>query len=58
MTEDDMPSINDTFICPYCRNVDWKDYMENVFNELQEKILGKEEFLEIFSQKILDSMGI
>ena len=44
MTVDNMPSIYDYFKCPYCKQIDWKDYMNNVFNELQEKILGKEEF--------------
>ena len=45
MTEDDMPSIYDYFKCPYCRQIDWKDYMHNVFNELQQKVLGEEEFI-------------
>ena len=38
------PSIYKTFKCPYCRNIDWKYYMNNVFNELQIKVLGLEEF--------------
>ena len=36
-TDDDMPSIYDYFKCPFCRNIDWKYYMNNVFNELQKK---------------------
>jgi hypothetical protein len=48
---DDMPSIYDYFICPYCRNIDWKDYMNNVFNELQQTVLGKEEFNKLFFKK-------
>ena len=50
-TLDDMPSIYDYFICPYCRNIDWKYYMNNVFNELQQKVLGEEEFNELFYKK-------
>ena len=49
---DDMPGIYDKFMCPYCRNVDWKDYMENVFNELQQKVLGEEEFNELYFYKV------
>ena len=48
MTEADMPSIYDKFICPYCRQIDWKYYMNNVFTELQKKNLGEEEFIEAF----------
>ena len=51
MTEDDMPSIYDYFICPYCRNIDWKYYMNNVFNELQQKVLGEEEFIEALCKR-------
>lgn len=51
MTEDDMPSIYDYFECPYCRQIDWKDYMNNVFNELQKKVLGEEEFQKLFFKK-------
>jgi len=51
MTEDDMPSIYDYFECPYCRQIDWKYYMKNVFNELQKKILGEDEFIEEFYKK-------
>jgi DNA-directed RNA polymerase subunit RPC12/RpoP len=46
-TEDDIPSIYDKFKCPYCRSIDWKYYMENVFDELQEKVLGREEFYKL-----------
>jgi hypothetical protein len=51
MDEDDIPSNYDYFECPYCKQIDWKDYMNNVFNELQKKILGEEEFIEIFYKK-------
>ena len=51
LTKDDMPSIYDFFKCPFCRQIDWKDYMNNVFNELQQKVLGKEEFIKVFSKK-------
>jgi len=51
MTEDDMPSMYEYFKCPYCRQIDWKYYMENVFNELQKKLLSEEEFLDIFFKK-------
>jgi hypothetical protein len=50
-TEDDIPSIYDYFICPYCRNIDWKYYMHNVFTELQQKVLGMEEYTKLFIQK-------
>jgi hypothetical protein len=45
MTEDDM-SNNYYFKCPYCRQVDWKDCMNNIFDELQIKVLGKKGALE------------
>ena len=51
-TLDDMPSIYDYIICPYCRNIDWKDYMKNVFNELQQKVLGEEEFKNLFLKRL------
>lgn len=51
MMEDDMPSIYDYFKCPFCRQIDWKDYMNNVFNELQKKVLGEEEFIEVFYKR-------
>ena len=53
MMENDMPSIYDYFECPFCRQIDWKYYMNNVFNELQKKVLGEEEFYKRVSQKIL-----
>lgn len=53
MCLDDMPSIYDKFTCPYCRCIDWKYYMDNVFNELQEKVLGKEEHTKYLCKKIL-----
>jgi hypothetical protein len=43
--EDDMPTIYDKNICPYCRNVDWKDYMNNVFQELRFNLLNTEEII-------------
>lgn len=53
---DDMPSIYDYFICPYCRNIDWKYYMNNVFNELQQKVLGHEEFKKIMVERVMSIM--
>ena len=35
----------------YCRQIDWKYYMNNVFNELQKKVLGEEEFIEGFYKR-------
>ena len=51
MTLDDMPSIYDYFECPFCRQIDWKYYMNNVLNELQKKVLGEEEFLEVIYKR-------
>ena len=50
---DDMPRIFDKFICPYCRIVDWKYYMNNVFNELQQKVLGMDEWGRMFDERVL-----
>jgi hypothetical protein len=47
MTENDMPNIHTYFKCPYCKQINWKYYMNNVFIELQQKVLGEEEFYEI-----------
>ena len=52
-TEDEFPSIYDYFICPFCNQIDWKYYMNNVFNELQEKVLGQEQFLELYTEKLI-----
>ena len=52
MTENDMPNIYTYFKCPYCKQINWKYYMNNVFNELQQKVLGEEEFYEIMLKKI------
>jgi len=49
---DDMPSIYDYFKCPFCRQIDWKYYMNNVFNELQKKVLGEEEYFTHLVNKI------
>ncbi len=42
---DDLPNIYSYFKCPYCRQIDWKEYMNNVFMELKQKILPEDEFL-------------
>ena len=51
VTEDDRASIYDTFKCPYCKITDWKDYMENVFDELQKTVLGEDEYFETMMNK-------
>jgi len=52
-TEDDMPSKHELFVCPFCRNIDWKYYMNtNVLTELQLKVLGTEEFCKLIYKKI------
>ena len=56
VSEDDLKSVYDYFICPYCRNVDWKYYMHNVFTELQQKVLGIEEYEELVFQKIFPDL--
>lgn len=51
--EDDMPSNYDYFVCPYCRQIDWKDYMMNVvLMELQKKNLGENEFINLIYKKM------
>ena len=40
---DNVSSMFNTFICPYCRKPDWKDYMNDVFMELRLKLLSNEE---------------
>ena len=45
--DNDLPTIYDYFKCPYCREIDWKDYMHNVLFELQEKVLGEDEAWEL-----------
>jgi hypothetical protein len=52
----DKNATMDDFRCPYCRNIDWKDYMKKVLNELQEKVLGKEEFEKIFIEKVMKDL--
>ena len=52
ITDDDFPNINDTFVCPYCKMIDWKYYMKNVFNELQKKVLGEERFRDLLFEKL------
>jgi hypothetical protein len=51
----DIDEINEEeayfFKCPYCRQIDWKNYMNNIFIELQKKVLEKEEFIEIMIKK-------
>ncbi len=39
--------------CPYCRNIDWKDYMKHVFEELQLKVLGEEDFFKQMYESIM-----
>jgi hypothetical protein len=50
--DDDIPNIYTYFQCPFCRNVDWKYYMKNVLNELQQKVLGEEAFNEMYFNKV------
>lgn len=52
----DKNATMDDFRCPYCRNIDWKDYMKKVLNELQEKVLGKEEFEKNFIEKVMKDL--
>ena len=41
---DEACSLGDKFKCPYCRNIDLKDYMKhNVLNQMMCKILKPEE---------------
>jgi hypothetical protein len=47
----DIPSKYSKFRCPYCRNIDWKEYMNTVLNELMSKLLGEEEFIEYLYNK-------
>ena len=50
--EDDIiTNTNFLFECPYCRQIDWKYYMNTVFNELQKKVLGEREFNAIFYKR-------
>ena len=51
-TDDDFPNISDKFVCPYCKIIDWKYYMNNVFNELQKKVLGEEGFIDLLCSKM------
>lgn len=53
---DDMPTKFDKFICPYCRIVDWKYYMNNVFDELQQHVLGMDEWKIMFNEKVFALM--
>jgi len=53
--DNEPPGIYEKFTCPYCRNIDWKDYMENVLQELQDKVLGEEESNKLLIEKILSS---
>lgn len=57
-TLDDIPSIYDYFVCPCCRNIDWKYYMTNVFRELQIRVLGKEEFHKLMCEKMFTKKPI
>jgi len=41
------------FRCPYCRNIDWKEYMTNVFVELKIKVLGEEEYFKLMYELIM-----
>ena len=56
--EDDMPSIYDYVECPFCRQIDWKYYMNYVFNELQQKVLEEEEFYKVFYKKCFPEFEI
>jgi hypothetical protein len=51
ITENELRAINIKFVCPYCKCIDWKDYMESVFQELQLKVLGEELYYEIMFKK-------
>jgi hypothetical protein len=52
-TYHDIPCIYDKFMCPYCRLVDWKEYMSNsVLCELQKKILGEDEYINLLYNKM------
>ena len=54
-TDDDEPKFGDTFVCPYCRIIDWKDYMTtNVLLELQVKLLGNDVASEALARKWLN----
>ena len=49
MTQEELDKIDHTTItnykCPFCRNIDWKNYMKIVvLNQLQNKILTDDEY--------------
>lgn len=49
--DDVLPIRYDYFVCPYCRQIDWKYYMNTVLNELQKKFLSTEEFMKAYYKK-------
>jgi len=52
---DYLPKVGDYFTCPFCRQIDYKNYFENnVLNELQEKVLGFETFTDLYAKKCLN----
>lgn len=50
---DNIPSMYDIFKCPYCRLIDYKNYMkDSVLCELQRKILGEDEWINLLYDKV------
>jgi hypothetical protein len=41
----------DSYKCPYCRQIDWKYYMNYVLDTLQLKVLGEEEFYKAYIKR-------
>ena len=37
-TKGRVPSYSHYFTCPFCRQIDWKNYKKNVLYELKEKV--------------------
>jgi hypothetical protein len=55
--EEDFPSENTLFKCPFCRQVYYKYYMKvNILNELLEKVLGVEKYRKYMIKKLKDTL--
>lgn len=53
---DDFLEPNDLYRCPLCRQVDWKYQMERVHSELLQKLLSKDELIEIITMNIRNNL--
>ena len=44
---EDIPGLNDTVKCQFCKEIDWKVYNKNVLQQLEQTVLGQDAYIKM-----------